>query len=148
MKQKKRWVIYLARCPICKTEQYGYNWTVTPKGKKWLKNKDGKWHDCPANKRTKPQTSSYLKLVFNDYKFCELCGIHVYKKETLEKHKQLSGLSLTEHLKVFHPNNEILDDIDFMVLSDEEKQKVRTVWKMPKTNKKYILKNKFVSRAD
>ena len=55
---------------------------------------------------------------------------------------------MTEHLKVFHPNNEILDDIDFMVISDEEKNKKRMEWKMPKTNKKYILKNKFVSRAD
>jgi hypothetical protein len=141
-------MIYLARCPICKTEQYGYNWTVTPKGKKWLKNKDGKWHDCPANKKTKSQTSSYLKLVFNDYEFCELCGIHVYKKETLEKHKQLSGLNLTEHLKMFHPNNEILDDIDFMVISDEEKNKKRMEWKIPKINKKYILKNKLVLRVD
>jgi hypothetical protein len=55
---------------------------------------------------------------------------------------------LTEHLKVFHPNNEILDDIDFMVLSDEEKEKHRVGWNMPKINKKYILKNKLVSRAD
>ena len=87
-------------------------------------------------------------MVFNDYEFCELCGIHVYKKETLEKHKQLSGLNLTEHLKMFHPNNEILDDIDFMVISDEEKNKKRMEWKIPKINKKYILKNKLVLRVD
>ena len=48
----------------------------------------------------------------------------------------------------WHPNNEILDDIDFMVLSDEEKEKHRVGWNMPKINKKYILKNKLVSRAD
>ena len=143
-------MIYLARCPVCKTEQYGYDWTATPKGKKWLKNKDGKWHDCPktTSKYQSKTTSSITRLVFNDYEFCELCGIHVYKKETLEKHKQLGGMNLTEHLKVFHPNNEVLDNIDFMVVTAEEKEKVRTVWKMPKTNKKYILKNKFVSRAD
>ena len=70
------------------------------------------------------------------------------KKKLWKNTKQLGGLSLTEHLKVFHPNNEILDDIDFMVLSDEEKEKHRVSWNMPKTNKKYILKNKLVSRAD
>ena len=86
--------------------------------------------------------------MFSDYEFCELCGIHVYKKETLEKHKQLGGTDLTEHLKIFHPNNEILDEIDFMVISDESKEKFRVDWGMPKIDKKYISKNKFVSRVE
>lgn len=144
-------MIYLARCPICKTEQYGYNWTATPKGKKWLKNKDGKWHNCPkttSKYQSKPSFGSIVKLTFSDYEFCELCGIHVYKKETLEKHSQLGGLNLTQHLKMFHPNNEILDDIDFMVISNEEKNKKRIEWKMPKIDKKYILKNKLIMRVD
>ena len=143
-------MIYLARCPICKTEQYGYNWTATPKGKKWLKNSEGRWHDCPktTSKYQSKPTSSITRLVFNDYEFCELCGVLVYKKETLEKHKQLSGTDLTEHLNIFHPNNEILDDIDFMVISDEDKEKVRVDWDMPKTDKKYVSKNKFVSRVE
>ena len=144
-------MIYLARCPICKTEQYGYNWTATPKGKKWLKNSEGKWHDCPKTTSKYQSKSSFVttvKLVYNDYELCELCGIHVYKKETLEKHKQLGGTDLTEHLKIFHPNNEILDEIDFMVISDESKEKFRVNWGMPKTDKKYISKNKFVSRVD
>ena len=140
----------MARCPICKTEQHGYNWTATPKGKKWLKNAEGKWHDCPktTSKYQSKPTSSTTRLVFNDYEFCELCGILVYKKETLEKHKQLGGTDLTKHLNMFHPNNEILDDIDFMVVTDEEKETVRSIWKMPKTDKKYISKNKFVSRVE
>ena len=143
-------MIYLARCPICKTEQYGYNWTATPKGKKWLKNSEGRWHDCPktTSKYQSKPTSSITRLVFNDYEFCELCGVLVYKKETLEKHKQLSGTDLTEHLNIFHPNNEILDNIDFMVISDEDKEKVRVDWDMPKTDKKYVSKNKFVSRVE
>ena len=140
----------MARCPICKIEQHGYNWVTTPKGKKWLRNKDDKWHDCPktTSKYQSKPTSSTTRLVFNDYEFCELCGVLVYKKETLEKHKQLSGTDLTEHLKIFHPNNEILDDIDFMVISDEDKEKVRVDWDMPKTDKKYVSKNKFVSRVE
>ena len=138
----------LAKCPICKIEQYGYNWVTTPKGKKWLKNTEGKWHDCPkTTSKYQSKPTSNTRLIFSDYEFCELCGIHVYKKETLEKHKYLGGTDLTKHLKMFHPNNEILDDIDFMVVTDEEKENVRAVWKMPKTDKKYVLKNKLVSRA-
>jgi hypothetical protein len=143
-------VIYLARCPICKTEQYGYNWTATPKGKKWLKNSEGRWHDCPktTSKYQSKPTSSTTRLVFNDYEFCELCGILVYKKETLEKHKQLGGMDLTEHLKTVHPNNEILDDVDFMVISDEDKEEFRIRCNLPKINKKYVSKNKIVSRVE
>jgi hypothetical protein len=127
----------LARCPICKTEQHGYSWTATPKGKKWLKNVEGNWHDCPNTTSKYQSKSSFVTTV-------KL----VYKKETLEKHAQLSGFNLTEHTKVFHPNNEILDDIDFMVISDESKESIRVDWNMPKTNKKYIVKNKFVSRVE
>jgi len=144
-------VTRLAKCPICKIEQYGYNWVTTPKGKKWLRNKDDKWHDCPKTTSKYQSKSSFVataKLIYNDYDFCELCGVLVYKKETLDKHTQLSGFNLTEHLKVFHPNNEILDDIDFMVISDESKEKVRVDWNMPKTDKKYIVKNKFVYRVE
>lgn len=131
----------MARCPVCKTEQYGYNWTATPKGKKWLKNKDGKWHDCPKSVKkydSKPTYSKYennVKLTANDFDFCELCSRHLYKEEVLKKYPNIHGLTLTEHLKLFHPNNEILDDIDFMILTDEEKENKRKKINQPKREK-------------
>ena len=137
----------MARCPICKTEQYGYNWVITPKGKKWLKNAEGSWHNCP-NTTSKSKQKDFLKVTDKFFDFCELCSHLVYKESIKLQYPQLNGESLTEHLKIFHPNNEILDDIDFMVISDEDKEKVRVDWGMPKTDKKYISKNKFVSKVE
>ena len=137
----------LAKCPICKIEQYGYNWVTTPKGKKWLKNAEGSWHNCPKN-AGKSSQKDFLKVTDKFFDFCELCSHLVYKESIKLQYPQLYGESLTEHLKIFHPNNEILDDIDFMVISDESKEKVRVDWNMPKTDKKYIVKNKFVYRVE
>ena len=137
----------MARCPICKIEQYGYNWVTTPKGKKWLKNKEGSWHNCPKT-AGKLNQKDFLKVTDKFFDFCELCSHLVYKESIKTQYPQLYGESLTEHLKIFHPNNEILDDIDFMVISDESKEKFRVDWGMPKTDKKYVSKNKFVSRVD
>jgi len=140
----------LARCPICKTEQHGYNWTATPKGKKWLKNAQGTWHNCPKStgKYQSKNQKNFVKVTDKFFDFCELCSHLLFKESIKLQYPQFYGETLTEHLKIFHPNNEILDEIDFMVISDEEKEKVRVVWGMPKSNKKYISKNKIVSRVD
>ena len=140
----------MARCPICKTEQYGYNWVTTPKGKKWLKNKEGNWHNCPnsTGKYQSKNQKNFVKVTDKFFDFCELCSMFLFKESIKSQYPQFSGETLTEHLKTFHPNNEILDEIDFMVISDEEKEKMRMLWGMPKINKKYILKNKRVSRVD
>ena len=143
-------MIYLARCPICKTEQYGYNWVSTPKGKKWLKNIEGKWHDCPKStgKYQSKKQKDFVKVTYKFFDFCELCSHLLFKESIKLQYPQFSGETLTEHLKIFHPNNEILDEIDFMVISDEDKEKLRLNWGMPKSNKKYISKNKIVSKVD
>lgn len=147
-------MVYLAKCPVCKTEQNGYDWVRTPKGKKWLRNKDGVWHSCPMTKNknnSKPSFGSIVKLTFNDYEFCDLCGNHFYKKSTKEKYKNIHGDTLTEHLKKFHKNNELLDEVDFMVLTDQEKEEKRSgKYNRCNTQKpkgKYILKNKFVIKT-
>ena len=138
---------HLARCPICKTEQYGYNWVTTPKGKKWLKNAEGSWHNCP-NTTGKSKQKDFIKVTDKFFDFCELCSGLLYKESIKSQYPQLHGESLTEHLKTVHPNNEILDDIDFMVLSDEDKEEFRIRCNLPKINKKYVSKNKYVSRVE
>lgn len=143
-------MVFLARCPICKSEQVGYNWTATKNGKKWLKNAKGQWHDCPKSTRkyeprsTFSKYEKYIKLTSNDFDFCEFCDGFMYKKEILEKYPDIHGKTLTEHIEMFHPNGEILDEIDYMVLSDDQKEKKRKEWKKPKQYKKFLLKNKRV----
>lgn len=137
----------MARCPICKTEQIGFNWTTTKSGKKWLQNASGEWHDCPMNKSkfgTTKERTPILK--HTDYDFCHDCGRFIPKQETIDKYK-LGGDNLERHVKTFHPNGEILDDIDYMAITDLEKEKVREAWNMPKIEKRYNLQGKKVTRV-
>ncbi len=141
----------MVRCPACNKEQHGYKWTRTRNNKKWLMNSEGKWHKCETieskkDYQSKPSYSKErnIKLTWRDFDFCDLCSGFLYKEETVKRYPQLHGNTLTEHLKIFHKNNEILDDIDFMVLTDEEKEKVRKEWNYPKREKKYQINGKLV----
>ena len=51
--------VKMNKCPVCKQEVPGYNWTKTAKGKNWLQNSAGKWHSCPNNER-KPSKRGYM----------------------------------------------------------------------------------------
>jgi len=132
----------LAKCPVCKEEQFGYEWTVTKNGKKWLKNSNGQWHDCPKSTGRYEKQQKYIILKDVDFDFCDGCGKMYYKEETLQKHPTLFGLTLEEHKKKWHPNDEILDDIDYMVLTDEHREILRKKWNKPQPVTKYYLDGK------
>lgn len=132
----------MAKCPICKNDIPGFNWVKTKKGKNWLQNNDGQWHDCP--KSNGGVKYKIVNLTNDDLDFCDMCGRFCIKPETFEKHPQLGGLTITEHVQQWHPNGEILDDIDFMVLTYKEKDKLRYQWVQPKRKKKYILDGKIL----
>lgn len=71
----------------------------------------------------------------SDYVKCKLClgnSGHCFVDGFFERHPEVNGHTLSEHTAQWHPNGEILDDIDFMVISDEEKAKVRKLWNQPK----------------
>lgn len=136
-------MIRLAKCPVCKQEQYGYEWTTTKSGKKWLKNSEGTWHNCPANQKQEVKKGEpYTKLVTSDFEFCDMCDTFIFKKETLKKYPKLGGKNMEEHKKMFHPNDEILDDIDFMVITEKEREKIRQARNQPKRKEKYYLLGK------
>ena len=140
-------MIYLARCPVCKSEIQGFFWTATKSGKKWLRNSNGEWHDCPmSNSSYGGKKERVRMLIDTDYDFCHDCGRFFIKKDTRDNLK-LGGDTLEKHIEVWHPNGEILDDIDYMALSESEKEKVREKWNMPKSTKRYNLKGKFVERV-
>jgi hypothetical protein len=46
-------------------------------------------------------------------------------KQGRERNPNWVSVTPEEHAMVFHPNNEILDDIDTMVITDDEKQELR-----------------------
>lgn len=101
----------------------------------------GKEHDCPKfkGKGGYAKNEKWIVLKADDYEFCNMCARFCYKESTFEKYPMIKYVSLEEHIKLYHPNDEILDDIDFMVASDEEKERIRVKWGVPKRTKKYML---------
>ena len=130
----------MAKCPVCKIEQSGYSWTTTKNGKKWLADSNGKWHDCPASTSKFKTNETYVKripLIDKDFEFCYLCDTHMLTAEAHNKYTVLFYTSMEEHINKNHTNNEILDDIDLMVLTDEQKEKMRILWNQPKRTTQY-----------
>jgi len=132
----------LAKCVVCKKEQLGYEWTQTKNGKKWLFNKQlGRWHDCPkSTKSSEFMTKSGLngKFTRDDYDFCEFCGKFMYKQSILEQYPSLSAhQNIQDHKAKWHPNGEIFDDVDFMALTEEDKEKKRIEWGRKKRESVY-----------
>jgi len=132
----------MAKCPICKNDIPGFNWVKTKNGKNWLQNSEGQWHDCP--KSSSESKFKRINLTNEDHDFCDMCGRMCIKEEVFEKYPQLGGQTLEEHVESWHPNGELLDDIDFMVLTDKQKDKLRYQWVQPKRKKKYVLDGKIL----
>lgn len=126
---------------------------TTKTGKKWLQDSNGKWHDCPksTNKYTGKQSKGFEKwvkripLTDKDHLFCDMCDRFLLSPETHEKYPLYTFVSTEDHNDMFHPNGEILDNIDFIVISDEEKEKLRIKRNQPKRTVKYIAKGKRVT---
>jgi len=134
----------MSKCPICKNNLNGFNWVKTKNGKNWLQNNEGQWHDCPKSTGKYESKQKWINITSDDLEFCELCGRFYYKIETFEKYPQLEKQTLEEHVKLWHPNGELLDDIDFMVLDNKQKDKIRYKWIQPKRKKKYVLIGKIL----
>ncbi len=123
----------MAKCVVCKKWYDGYEWTITKTGKKWLYSiRDGKWHDCPLSKKTFDYGQKRIEYTKNDYQFCNLCGRMVIKNEFLNKYPNINQITMEQHQKMFHPNGEILDDVDFMCLTEQQKQTYRSKVNKPK----------------
>lgn len=92
-------------CPICKEKLYGFEWKKTKNDANWMQNEQGEWHNCPMNqKNIEP---SYTKLTKYDYKQCNLCKRFLLFSE------------FDDHIRKWHPNNEILTDDSFRVIDHE-----------------------------
>lgn len=127
-------------------------------GKKWLASSTGKWHDCPAS-QSKFSNTKYIKripLTDKDYEFCHLCGCWLLILESHEKYPNIHYTSAEEHIKIFHPNGEILDNIDSMLPNlreingmmetlEEARNRIRILWNQPKRITPYKLIGKFSS---
>jgi hypothetical protein len=112
-------------------------------------------HNCPNFSGKKDYTSKKQwskPLEPNDLEFCDMCDRWMVTEETHNRRPELHYISKEDHIKMFHPNGEILDDIDFMSpavsdgeTSEDAKNRIRKEWNQPKPTTKYLLVGKRVS---
>jgi hypothetical protein len=113
-------------CNKCKKKELGWDYDYNKKTGKWKledhRRKDGKW----CNKLS--IQSQETKIKKGDIEKCKLCKGNsgwIVTKQGRERHPKWGSLTLEEHVLLFHPNNEILDDVDMMVINDTEKKELK-----------------------
>lgn len=121
------------KCKYCDLTLKWPPWTGKPQRPV---EKSGNPHNCPKFKGSGNSNYStktkWVKLTKEDYNKCELCPPELgwcLTPETKKKYEQLVCNTLDEHLKLWHPNKERLDAVDFMAITDENKQKIRELRK-------------------
>ena len=121
-------------CNKCGHKNLGWDYGFNKITKKWKlenhKRNDGKWCNKPPDEKwKKAKKSDYLK--------CKLCtgnGGHLLTESGHERFPHTFYETMEEHLLRYHPNGEIRDEIEMMVLTDEEKADMRISWKCPDPN--------------
>ena len=64
----------------------------------------------------------------NDIEKCKLCKGNsgwILTEQGRSRLVDRYSPTMEEHLKTYHPNNEVLDDIDFMVVFNDQKEQLR-----------------------
>jgi hypothetical protein len=120
-------------CNKCGKKNLGWDYDFNKKTGKWKlenhKRMDGKWCNKPPENKVQKTTSA-------DYAECELClgnSGHCMSDDWCRRNPDHArATTLSEHKARHHPNGEVLDEIDFMILTDEQKAKTRLVWNQPK----------------
>lgn len=148
----------MAKCVVCKEFIVGFEWTPTKSGKKWLADKNGNWHDCPKSQSKFVRKSLFsTPLTAKDHEYCDMCDRWLITKECNERRPEIHYISREDHNEKFHPNGEILDDIDFIVPTmidkdngeketiQESRMRIRKEWNHSGRTEKYKLNGKYVS---
>lgn len=113
-------------CNKCKKKGLGWDYEHNKKTGKWKledhRKKDGEW----CNKQSvKPHEAELKKGEIEKCKLCKGNSGWLLTEKGRKNHPKWVSATPEEHAMLFHPNNEILDDIDMMVISDSEKLAIR-----------------------
>tara|TARA_R110000824_G_scaffold175358_2_gene353726 strand:+ start:1003 stop:1392 length:390 start_codon:yes stop_codon:yes gene_type:complete len=113
-------------CNKCQTKELGWDMEYNKKTGKWKlddhRRQDGKW----CNKLSKQ--SQEIKIKKNDIEKCKLCKGNsgwILTEQGRSRLVDRHSPTMEEHLKTYHPNNEVLDDIDIMVIFNDQKEQLR-----------------------
>lgn len=100
----------------------------------------GNQHDCPEfGNGGFGKNDKWVKIIKKDLEFCEYCDNWLLTKEAHEKYPLLNYTSREDHLRMFHPNGEILDWIDWRAIGDEQKDVFRLKHGIPKRSELYSI---------
>ena len=122
----------------CKTE---LKWILPYKAGDRPVELNGQPHNCPnwgGGKKDFSKKQKLVKLTSDNYERCKYCGRLIITVKTHEIYPSIHYVSMDDHISMFHPNGEILDDIDFQALSDEEKDEKRKMCNTPKRTTFYF----------
>ena len=113
-------------CNKCKKKGLGWDMEYNKKTGKWKlddhRRQDGKWCNKLSVK------SQEIKPKTGDIEKCNLCDGNsgwLITRQGRDRNPNWISTTPEEHAMMFHPNNEMLDDIDFMVINNDEKQALR-----------------------
>ena len=117
--------------PICKYCKLTLKWPAwTGKSQRPVEI-NGKQHDCPKFARGNGEDrKTWIKLKSTDFRECFLCGHFILTEEAHKKYPTVNYMSMNDHNKMWHPNGEKLDFVDFKAVSKEDKAKLRVQMKM------------------
>jgi hypothetical protein len=113
-------------CNKCQAKALGWDMEYNKKTGKWKlddhRRQDGKW----CNKLSRQ--SQEIKVKKQDLEKCKLCKGNsgwVLTEQGRSRLVDRYSPTMEEHINLFHPNNEVLDDVDMMVMFPEEKEQLR-----------------------
>ncbi len=116
----------MTTCNKCGKKDLSWNKEEFKNTGKWrlIPHRDSKKEWCiePYKKKVKMYMGNK-----KDYVKCELClgnSGHCFVDDFFERHPEVHGHTLSEHKATWHPNGEVLNDIDFMAINDEEKERL------------------------
>jgi len=114
-------------CNKCQAKGLGWDMEYNKKTGKWKlddhRRKDGKW--CNKLSRQSQET----KMKKGDYEKCKFCTgnsgwlLSLQGRERLTE--RLPQDTMEEHVRKYHPNGEVLDDLDTAVIFSEQREYIR-----------------------
>ena len=134
-------------CKYCNITLKWPAWTGTPQRPV---EQSGKEHDCPKfagkGKGKYQGKSNWVKydMKDEDFDFCKFCGRFCYKESLHIKYPALNYISLDMHINRYHPNGEIMDFIDYKILTKEDEEAMRKKWNHPRIEGEYYLEGKIL----
>ena len=113
-------------CNKCQAKGLGWDMEYNKKTGKWKlddhRRQDGKW--CNKLSRQSQET----KMKKGDYEKCKFWTGNTGWLLTQQGRERLTDRdsdTMEEHIRKYHPNGEVLDDLDMAVIFPEQKEQVR-----------------------